>query len=66
MKKWMSTGILAGFLLSVLMVSGVWAAKDEVTFDVPYGKVTFTHKKHAETLKIDWMNGLLECIVYPQ
>ncbi len=34
-------GILAGFLLSVLMVSGVWAAKDEITFDVPYGKVKF-------------------------
>ena len=56
MKKGLiSVGILAGFLLSILMVSGVFAAKDVVTFDVPYGKVTFNHKQHAETLKIDCM-----------
>jgi hypothetical protein len=54
MKKGLiSVGILTGFLLSILMVSGVFAAKDVVTFDVPYGKVTFNHKQHAETLKID-------------
>ena len=54
MKKGLiSVGILAGFLLSVLMVTGAFAAKDEITFDVSYGKVKFTHKKHAETLKID-------------
>jgi hypothetical protein len=51
-KGLLSLTILAGFLLSVLMVSGAFA-KDEVAFDVSYGKVTFTHKKHAETLKID-------------
>jgi len=45
--------ILAGFVLSILMVTGAFAQKGEVTFDVPYGKVKFTHKKHAETLKID-------------
>jgi len=46
-------GILLCFLFSILMVSGVLAAKDEITFAAPYGKVKFTHKKHAETLKID-------------
>jgi hypothetical protein len=48
-------GVLAGFLLSILMVTGAFAQKQKevVTFDVPYGKVTFSHKKHAETLKID-------------
>lgn len=55
MKKGLiSIGILVGFLLSVLMVSGVFAAKDVVEFKGgTTGKVTFTHKKHAETLKID-------------
>jgi hypothetical protein len=46
-------GILVCFLFSLLVVSGVLAAKDEVTFDVSYGKVKFAHKKHVETLKID-------------
>jgi hypothetical protein len=45
-------GILAGFLLSVLMVTGVFA-KDVITFTASNGNVTFAHKKHAETLKID-------------
>jgi len=53
MKKGLGLAILAGFVLSVLVASGVFAAKDEVVFDVPYGKVKFPHKKHAETLKID-------------
>jgi hypothetical protein len=54
MKKGLiSVGVLGGFLLSILMVTGAFAAKDEITFDVSYGKVKFTHKKHAETLKID-------------
>ena len=54
MKKGLiSFGIIAGFLLSVLTATGAFAAKDVVTFDVPQGKVTFAHKKHAETLKID-------------
>jgi hypothetical protein len=54
MKKGLiSIGILAGFLLSILMATGVFAAKDMIEFSPPYGKVKFTHKKHAETLKID-------------
>lgn len=53
MKKGLiSTGVLVGFMLSLLMASGAFS-KDVVTYEVPYGKVTFTHKKHAETLKID-------------
>ena len=49
MKKWLiSMGILAGFLLSILMVSGVFAAKDVVEFNPAYGKVTFPHKKHVD------------------
>ena len=54
MKKGLiSIGIIAGFLLSVLVATGAFAAKDVVTFDVSQGKVTFPHKKHAETVKID-------------
>jgi len=54
MKKGLiSIGILAGFLLSVLMVTGAFAAKDVITFNASFGKVTFNHKAHAETLKID-------------
>jgi len=54
MKKGLiSIGILAGFLLSILMVSGAFAAKDEMTFDVPYGKVKFTHKNHVEKIKLE-------------
>lgn len=51
-KRLISMGILAGFLLSILMVSGVFA-KDVIELNPSYGKVTFAHKKHAETLKID-------------
>lgn len=51
-KGLISIGIIAGFLLSILMVSGVFA-KDVVEYKPAYGTVTFTHKKHAETLKID-------------
>ena len=46
-------GILVGFALSILMATGAFAAKDEIVFDAPNGKVTFNHKKHNETLKID-------------
>jgi hypothetical protein len=54
MKKGLfSLGILVCFVFSILMVSGVFAAKDEITFDASMGKVKFLHKKHAETLKID-------------
>lgn len=53
MKKGLiSIGVLAGFMLSLLMVSGVFA-KDVVTYEVPYGKVTFTHKKHIDNYKVD-------------
>ncbi len=52
-KGLLSIGIIAGFLLSVLVATGAFAAKDVITFDVSQGKVTFPHKKHAETLKID-------------
>jgi len=49
-----SIGIVVGFLLSILMVTGAFAQKDSMTFDVPYGKVTFPHKKHID-LKLDCM-----------
>jgi len=45
-------GILAGFLLSVLMATGAFAQKDVITFDAPNGKVTFAHKKHVD-MKLD-------------
>ena len=47
-------GILVGFLFAMLLATGAFA-KDVVEFNPSYGKVTFTHKKHAETLKIDCM-----------
>ena len=47
-----SIGIIAGFLLSILMVSGVFAAKDMVVLDNPYGQVKFDHKKHVD-LKLE-------------
>ncbi len=53
MKKLVSIGIIAGFMLSVMMVTGAFAQKDTITFDVPYGKVAFSHKKHADTYKVD-------------
>jgi hypothetical protein len=52
MKKGLiSMGILAGFLLSILVVSGAFAQKEVITLDVPYGKVTLSHKKHADAIK---------------
>lgn len=51
-KGFVCGGILAFFLLSMLIVTGAFA-KDVVEFNPSYGKVTFAHKKHAETLKID-------------
>ena len=54
MKKGLiSIGVFAGFLLSILMATGVFAAKDVIEYTPSYGKVTFNHKKHAETVKID-------------
>jgi hypothetical protein len=55
-KGFICIGVLVGFLLSILLVSGAFAqqkAKDEYVLKVAYGDVKFTHKKHAETLKID-------------
>jgi len=52
-KRLMSMGVLVGFVLSLLIVSGAFAQKDQVVFNPSYGKVSFTHKKHADTLKID-------------
>jgi hypothetical protein len=50
MKKLISIGILPGFVLSVLVATGVFA-KDVVEYNPPYGKVKFTHKKHADAIK---------------
>jgi len=52
-KRLIGMGILVGFVFSILIASSVFAAKDEIVFDAPNGKVTLTHKKHNETLKID-------------
>ena len=53
-KGLISIGILVGFLFSILIVSGAFAAKDVITFEGgTQGKVTFNHKQHSETLKID-------------
>jgi hypothetical protein len=56
MKKGLvSIGILAGFIISLLMMSGALAqqkAKDNYAMDNTYGQVKFNHKKHAETLKV--------------
>ncbi len=45
--------VLSGFVLASLMATGAFAAKDEIVFEAMNGKVTFNHKKHSETLKID-------------
>jgi hypothetical protein len=52
-KRLMGITVLVGFVFSCLMVTGAFAAKDEIVFTPSFGKVTFTHKKHSETLKID-------------
>ncbi len=53
MKKMLGTGVFMIFVFSILMASGAFAAKDETVFNASNGKVTFTHKKHSETRKID-------------
>ncbi|MEW6374308.1 MAG: cytochrome c3 family protein [Thermodesulfobacteriota bacterium] len=54
MKKGLiSIGILAGFLLSILVVTGVFAAKDVIEFNPPYGKVKFSHKNHTDKYKYE-------------
>ena len=45
-KGLLGLGILVCFVFSILMVSGAFAAKDEITFDASMGKVKFAHKKH--------------------
>jgi len=55
-KGFMSVAIIVGFLLSIMVVTGV-SAKDEIVLKAPNGDVKFNHKKHAETLKVD----CLEC-----
>jgi hypothetical protein len=56
MKKGLiSIGILAGFIISLVVMSGALAqqtAKDNYVKDNTYGQVKFAHKKHAETLKL--------------
>jgi len=52
-KRLISIAVLVGFVFAGLMVTGAFAAKDEIVFDASMGKVTFVHKKHSETLKID-------------
>ena len=48
-------GTVVSFVLSILTFTPAFAAKNEIIFDAPNGKVTFNHKKHNETLKIDCM-----------
>jgi len=52
-RRLMCIFVLAGFVVAGLMVTGAFAAKDTIVFEAPNGKVTFDHKKHSETLKID-------------
>jgi len=55
MKKGLvSIGILVGFIISLLMMSGALAqtAKDNYVMGNTYGQVKFAHKKHVDTLKL--------------
>ena len=55
MKKGLvSMGILAGFIISLIAMSGALAqtAKDSYNMGNTYGQVKFDHKKHSETLKV--------------
>jgi len=58
-EKIMKKGVLSGvilvcFVASVVLVSGLFAAPPEtVTLKASFGNVTFPHKKHVETQKID-------------
>jgi len=45
-KKLVGIAVMAGFLLAVTAI-GVFARKDKIIFDVPYGKITFNHGAHA-------------------
>lgn len=56
MKKGLiGTGILVGFLFSLMMAAGVFAAKDVIEFTPAYGKVTFSHKNHVDKVKLECM-----------
>ncbi len=59
MKKGLiSVGVLLGFLLSVLMVSALFAQqtpKDQIVLKASNGDVTFTHKNHVEKVKLECM-----------
>ena len=53
-KRLMGMGVLVGFLFSILLGHrGLCAQQGNGRLRSSYGKVTFTHKKHADTLKID-------------
>jgi predicted CXXCH cytochrome family protein len=52
-RRLISILVLVSFVSVGLVVTGAFAAKDEIVFDAPNGKVTLNHKKHSETLKID-------------
>lgn len=59
MEKKIIIGITVAIIILfvVLAVSGVFAAKDKIVYDVPYGKVTFNHSTHKiDCLKChhDW------------
>ncbi len=51
-RRLISIGIVVGFLLSILMVTGAFAQKDVITLTASNGNVTFPHKKHIDQ-KID-------------
>jgi predicted sulfurtransferase len=56
-KKLIGIAVMASFLLAVTAIGDIFAGKDKIIFDVPYGKVTFNHSVHKiECLKChhDW------------
>jgi uncharacterized paraquat-inducible protein A len=52
-KRLVCFGVVLSFVISCLLGTGAFAAKDTVVLDASFGKVTLDHKKHSETLKID-------------
>jgi len=49
MKKGLISIIIVGFVFSIFMATGVFAA-DTLTLKASNGDVTFNHKKHGETV----------------
>lgn len=47
MKRLISISIIVGFLFSILLATGSFAA-DVITLKASYGNVTFNHEKHLE------------------